>query len=168
MRIRNTTQRNIRLLASYQFVTNDDGSAMKDAQGNLLKQSTGAPYRVVIPAGASLELKDTEWNRLKEAAKHLVKLGHLLFLERPSSPLTKPQMLNRIKRKSGTTIDTKFTKEKIAVKAEQLGVDVWYAYTDEEVGLDEAKNKENIDKFTPHNVKLAKAKLEAKEAIKED
>ena len=149
MRIRNTTQRNIRLLAAYQYITNDDGSPMKDAQGNMLKQSTGAPYRVLIPAGASLELKDTEWAKLKDAAKGLVETGHLVFLERPTSPLTKPQMLNRVKRKSGASIDTKFTKEKIAVKAEDLGVDIWYPYTDEEVALDEARNKENMAKHKP-------------------
>jgi len=135
-------------LAPYQYVTNDDGTPIKDHQGNLLKQSTGAPYRVMIPAGASLELKDEEWLRVQSAAKGLLESGHLVFIKRPASTLTKPQILKRIKRLASVELDHRWTKDRIIVKAEQLEVDVWVPYTDEEVALDEAAEVKDTAKET--------------------
>lgn len=106
MKIKNTTTRNISLLAPH-------------------SPNKGMPFRLLIPAETTMEFEDSEYMKVMKAGKHLVSKGLLKIVERVESKLTSAQIADRVARQTGNTIKVEGkTKQEVQKQAEAMGVEV--------------------------------------------
>ena len=73
MKIKNTKEFNISLIATNKKVESPNGDMVL----------TGAPARVSIPAGSTIELTDKAWDSFKDAASPMLDSGLLFMVSEP-------------------------------------------------------------------------------------
>lgn len=105
MRLKNTSNRNLDLLANYQA-------------------GKGEPFKVKVIAGSVLELEDDLYEKVKGPAALLIEAGVLEVLEAPASKLTATEIIDLVEKDSGIKLSAKMSKKELQEKALLLKVAV--------------------------------------------
>lgn len=84
----------------------------------------GMPERAVVPAGATLTMKDSEWLKFAKSANYGIAKGVLEITQPPVSKLSKEDIRETIKEVAGVLPAASKTKEELQQLAITLGVDL--------------------------------------------
>jgi hypothetical protein len=109
MKIKNNSLRNVSILGGYP-------KAPTGVTG-------GAPVRLLIPAGTTMEFTDEEFEPCACAAKKLIDLNLLEVLVPPVSKLTEEEIVAKIEKTAKVKVDPKLGKKKLQKVAAQLDVE---------------------------------------------
>jgi hypothetical protein len=84
----------------------------------------GAPFRLMIPALATMEFDDADFELCKKGAMCMVDAGVLEIVVPVISKLTETAMSEEIEKKANVKVDPKVGKAKLQKVASKLGVEV--------------------------------------------
>jgi hypothetical protein len=98
-------------------------STVKRNIGLLPKHGTAAKQALVI-GESTLELPDSDWVHLKDAAQDFLDAGVLVVVEAPESKLTVKEIKEKIQEESGVEVKGQKSKAELQKLAASLDVEV--------------------------------------------
>lgn len=101
--MKNLTRRNVSILAPH-------------------PKNGGMPFRVLVIAGSTLTLEDSEYEKVAEPTLALVNAGVIEFVELPESKLTKEEIIDRVSKEAGVDLKDSMSKKDLQENARKLGV----------------------------------------------
>ena len=105
MKIKSLVGRNFTILANHQA-------------------SRGEVFSVLIPAGSTIELSDSDYSLIKLRVAELVSKKVLEITVQPELKATKAEILKAVEADKGIKLDSKSDKETLAAQALALGVEI--------------------------------------------
>ena len=105
MKMKNTTRRNVSILAAH-------------------KVAGGMPFRLLVIAGSTLEVADEDYAKVEVAALKLKEAGVLKYIESPVSKLTKEEIISKVTEEADVELKDSLNIADLQAKAEALGVEV--------------------------------------------
>lgn len=85
-------------------------------------EGEGLPFRITVPAGATLEITDEEYKVVKPDVTYLVDAGVLIIVEAPATKFTKAQIAEAIKVEADVVVSESKTKDELVKLAASLNV----------------------------------------------
>lgn len=84
----------------------------------------GLPFRVMLVAGATLELSDEDYNKVESGIKNLVEAGVAEIIEAAETKLTKAEIIAKVLEEADVELKDSLSKPELQEKALKLGVDL--------------------------------------------